>query len=136
MTLSSLNALLGGSLLGLSAFVLMQFNGRILGVSGMVAGLLHRPSDDISARWAFIAGLITAGLFFRVFSPSVFGSATDLPLGQIAAAGILVGFGSQLANGCTSGHGICGISRLSKRSWVATSLFISAGVFTRCWIGG
>lgn len=136
MTLSSLNALLGGCLLGLSAFVLMQFNGRILGVSGMVAGLLHRPSEDLSSRRAFIAGLITAGLLLRVFSLSVFGVATDLPLGQIAVAGILVGFGSQLANGCTSGHGICGISRLSKRSWVATSLFISAGVITRYWIGG
>src|SRR5271155_1622697 len=111
-----ISAAIGGALIGLSAVLLMLFNGRIAGVSGVLGGLLQPQATDRAWRVAFIAGLIaaplTAGLVgFAVPMPQLPASTITL-----AVAGLLVGFGTRLGSGCTSGHGICGIARLSPRS--------------------
>jgi uncharacterized membrane protein YedE/YeeE len=120
-------SLLGGMLIGLSASVLLLLNGRIAGVSGIVGRLLLAR---ISTNAAFVIGLLTGPLLFlAAFGhwPSVTITAS-LPV--IAAAGLLVGFGSRMGSGCTSGHGVAGLARLSPRSFVAVLTFLSAGVAT------
>ncbi len=123
------SALLGGSLLGLSACLLMLSLGRIAGISGIVAGLLAPAQDDRSWRLAFVLGLVAGCLFVRLVSvdaqPTITASVPELVL-----AGLLVGFGTRLGNGCTSGHGVCGLARLSPRSLAATATFMAAGAFT------
>lgn len=116
-------------MLALSAGLLLFFNGRIAGVSGIIGGLLRGPQTELRWRLAFVAGLLAAPLFFRLFA--------DLPAGRVdvgqaglIAAGLLVGYGSRLGAGCTSGHGVCGLSRLSLRSLVATLTFMGAGFIT------
>lgn len=122
-------ALLGGCLIGLSALILMLFNGRIAGISGILGGMLARHSPDRGWRIAFICGLIMAPMIFKLLgvqpvTPEVPGSAT-LWIG----AGLLVGYGTKISKGCTSGHGVCGLARLSPRSMVATLIFMTvAGV--------
>lgn len=122
-------ASMGGLLIGLSAILLMAFNGRIAGISGIIGTLLPWQKGNSSWKLAFLAGLIAAPLLWRFFAP--------LPKTEISAsipvlviAGLLVGFGTRLASGCTSGHGVCGLSRLSLRSLVATLCFIASGVIT------
>ena len=124
-------SMIGGALIGLSAVMLMALTGRIAGVSGIAARLLPPYEDDqLAGRLAFVAGLVAA--------PLVTLAATGrLPLQTIAAgpltlvlAGLLVGFGSVWGNGCTSGHGVCGLSRLSMRSLAATLTFMATGIFT------
>lgn len=125
-----LTALGGGLLIGLAAAVLLLFNGRIAGISGIVGGLLQRyRAGDFAWRVAFVLGLLLAPAFYRVFG--------ELPESQIDAgsttlvlAGLLVGFGSRLGSGCTSGHGVCGLSRRSPRSMVATATFMATGFIT------
>lgn len=120
----------GGALIGLAAVMLMAFTGRIAGVSGIAAGLLPPIDDDFAERLAFIGGLICAPLFVLLATgrlPSLTIETNTLPL---AIAGLLVGFGSVWGNGCTSGHGVCGISRLSRRSIVATLIFMATGFAT------
>ena len=125
-----LTALSGGLLIGLSAAVLLLFNGRIAGISGIVGGLLQRyKAGDFAWRMAFVLGLVLAPALYRVFG--------ELPESQIDAgsatlvlAGLLVGFGSRLGSGCTSGHGVCGLSRRSPRSMVATATFMATGFIT------
>jgi uncharacterized protein len=124
-----LRALIGGALLGVSVSALWLGSGRVAGVSGIVGGLLRRQSGDSAWRLLFLAGLAVGGLLLRLMSPSVFG-VPDRSLPVIAAAGLLVGFGARLGGGCTSGHGICGLSRLSLRSLIATATFIAAGIAT------
>ncbi|WP_315744637.1 MULTISPECIES: YeeE/YedE family protein [unclassified Bradyrhizobium] len=123
-------SLAGGVLIGLSAVILMAFLGRIAGVSGIAARLLGPMSSDAASGLAFIAGLVGAPLVLRLacgaLPPLVIG-AGNLAL---VAAGLLVGFGAVWGNGCTSGHGICGISRLSRRSMVATLVFMGMGFAT------
>ncbi len=116
-------------MLALSAGLLLFFNGRIAGVSGIIGGLLRGPQTELRWRLAFVAGLLAAPLVFRLFA--------DLPAGRVdvgqaglIAAGLLVGYGSRLGAGCTSGHGVCGLSRLSLRSLVATLTFMGAGFIT------
>jgi len=124
------SALAGGLLIGLSAALLILVEGRIAGISGIVGGLLRRgEAGDYAWRVAFVLGLIAAPLLFRILA--------DLPASRIetgpatlVVAGLLVGFGSRLGSGCTSGHGICGLSRLSPRSLVATLVFIGSGLLT------
>jgi hypothetical protein len=125
-----LSAAIGGGLIGLSSVLLMLLTGRIAGISGMFAGLLDRDSDDKSWRIAFIAGLILApviaGLIgYQMPKPQMPSSWT-----VIVAAGLLVGFGTRLGGGCTSGHGICGIARLSGRSIAATVIFMLTAIAT------
>jgi uncharacterized membrane protein YedE/YeeE len=125
-----LSAALGGGLIGLSAVLLMLLTGRIAGISGIFGGLLNLGSDDWDWRIAFIAGLILAPLMagwigYAMPIPKLPASWT-----VIVAAGLLVGFGTRLGSGCTSGHGICGMARLSSRSMVATVIFMLAAIAT------
>src|SRR5579884_4253728 len=121
------SAAIGGALIGLAAVLLMLFTGRIAGVSGIFAGLLNPTTRDRAWRAAFIAGLVAAPLVAALLGHAV--PMPDLPGSvTLAVAGLLVGFGTRLGSGCTSGHGICGIARLSPRSLVATVVFMLAAV--------
>jgi uncharacterized membrane protein YedE/YeeE len=122
-------AIAGGVLIGLSATVFILFNGRIAGISGILGGLMRASSGERTWRIAFLAGLLMAPLLWQVFAalPPVTVTANTW---QLIGAGLLVGYGTQLGSGCTSGHGVCGISRGSIRSLVATGLFMFAGFVT------
>lgn len=123
------SALIGGLLVGLASAILLLFSGRIAGISGIVGRLLPWNSGESPWRLAFIIGLLAGPIIWVGFAefPPVDVQATNL---QVIAAGLLVGFGTRLGSGCTSGHGVCGLSRLSLRSLVATCSFIAAGVVT------
>ncbi len=122
--------LLGGAMIGLAAALMMLTSGRICGISGISKGLLGYHRGDFAWRFAFVAGLVIGGTVYGLADPSVFRISTDRPLGVIALGGLLVGFGTVTCNGCTSGHGICGVSRLSRRSIVATVTFVGCGMLT------
>jgi uncharacterized membrane protein YedE/YeeE len=123
--------LIGGVLIGTSATLLLTLNGRIAGISGIVGGLFSREREDDRAwRGAFLAGLLVGGVALALFAPSSLRVEYAPALPMAIVAGVLVGFGTQLGNGCTSGHGVCGISRLSVRSIVATLVFIATGALT------
>jgi uncharacterized membrane protein YedE/YeeE len=121
---------LGGTLIGLAAVLLLIANGRIAGVSGIVAGLLGRVSGDIAWRVAFIVGLWLGGFVYWAAHGDLFEIEVETPLALTVAAGLLVGIGTRMGSGCTSGHGVCGIARFSKRSMVATVVFIATGIGT------
>ena len=127
---SVLDAICGGALIGLGAAIMLLWNGKIAGVGGITRGLLHFRAGDWAWRSAFVGGLLVGGAAFYVTNPAVFQITTDRSLPVVAAAGLLIGFGGVVANGCTSGHGVCGVSRLSPRSIVATATFIAAGIVT------
>jgi uncharacterized protein len=135
-----ISAAIGGALIGLSAVLLMLFNGRIAGITGIAAGILDPLSSDRAWRATFIVGLVAAPLSALLLGFKL--SVPQMPASYvtIAVAGLLVGFGTRLSNGCTSGHGICGIARLSPRSIVATGIFMIAAIVvvavTRHVIGG
>ncbi|QCY12481.1 YeeE/YedE family protein [Pseudomonas sp. MPC6] len=124
-----LSAVVGGLMIGTAAVLFVLFNGRIAGISGIVGGVLRPLAGDVAWRIAFVLGLLMAPLLYRLIAP--------LPKLQIDAgypllivAGVLVGIGTRYGAGCTSGHGVCGLSRLSARSGVATVVFMSAGFIT------
>ena len=122
-------ALFGGTLIGLSVSLLLLWNGRVTGISGIVYGAAVKSvKKDQAWRWYFIVGLILGGLMLQFIYPDAFGEGLRTEIWTVVVAGVLVGFGTVLGNGCTSGHGVCGISRLSLRSLVATAVFILAGV--------
>lgn len=125
-----LPSLLGGVLIGLAATILLAWNGRIAGISGILGGVLLPKSGEVSWRAVFLAGLVAGGFLLRVIYPSAFPAEASGSLPVIAAAGLLVGFGTRLGSGCTSGHGVCGLSRLSARSLVATLTFMATGALT------
>ena len=119
----------GGIVLGLAAALFILVNGRILGISGIVGGLLRPLKGDVVWRLTFIAGVLAAALVWQlVATPAVVRIDANLP--TIVIAGLLVGFGTRYGSGCTSGHGVCGLSRLSPRSMVATFAFMGAGFVT------
>jgi hypothetical protein len=119
-------ALLGGALIGLAIALLLLMNGRVAGISGVLAGLIRAQPGESSWRALFIAGLVVGGLVTRVVAPGALGPmAASIPM--LAVAGLLVGVGTRLAGGCTSGHGVCGTSRLSRRSIAATGTFMFLG---------
>ena len=122
-------ALIGGALIGAAAAAFVVFNGRIAGVSGILGGLLRPARGDIAWRAAFVAGLVAAPLAYGVFAalPAI---RVDTDIAVLIAAGLLVGVGTRYGSGCTSGHGVCGISSLSLRSLVATLAFMAAGFTT------
>ncbi|MCF2950003.1 YeeE/YedE family protein [Paraglaciecola aquimarina] len=122
-------AFVGGMLIGLGAILLMLLNGRIAGISGIVNGALSGFSVQTFWRWAFILGLVVAPF---VASITGFTLPTSLPVdtATLVIAGLIVGVGTQIGSGCTSGHGICGIGRLSKRSIVATMIFMGSAITT------
>lgn len=121
---------LGGVIIGLAATMMLLFNGRVTGISGIVGGVLNRNSSDKSWRLLFLTGLLLGGFFLKFLQPEVFTIISSATRVDYIVAGFLVGVGTLLGNGCTSGHGVCGISRLSSRSIVATVTFISAGVLS------
>jgi len=121
--------LLGGVMIGTSATMLLTLNGRIAGISGIVGGMFSRE-EDRGWRGAFLAGLVLGGVALLLLAPSSMKVEYAPSLPMAIVAGVLVGFGTQLGNGCTSGHGVCGISRLSLRSILATMVFIATGVLT------
>jgi uncharacterized membrane protein YedE/YeeE len=125
-----LPSLLGGMLIGLAASVVLLFNGRIAGVSGIVGGLLVPERGETRWRLSFVAGLVTGGLALRAVYPAAMALVLDVPPAAVVLAGILVGVGTHLGNGCTSGHGVCGISRGSIRSVWGTLTFMVAGGLT------
>jgi uncharacterized membrane protein YedE/YeeE len=129
MPFTPVPALVGGALIGLSASGLLVLSGRVAGISGILGGLVQPKRGDVAWRFAFVAGLLFGGLVIgRLVPGSVVPRSGVAPTGLIAIAGLLVGFGTALSGGCTSGHGVCGLSRLSKRSLVAVATFIATGV--------
>jgi uncharacterized membrane protein YedE/YeeE len=123
------SALAGGVLIGVAVAMFVLLNGRIAGISGVVGGLLRPARGDIAWRAAFVAGLVAAPLFYALAAPLP-ALHIDAQYGAILLAGLLVGVGTRLGSGCTSGHGVCGLSRLSLRSLVATLAFMGAGFAT------
>jgi uncharacterized membrane protein YedE/YeeE len=124
------SASIGGALIGLSAVLLMLLTGRIAGISGIFGGLLDLRSEDKGWRIAFIAGLVLAPVIAGSIGYAMAPPKLPASWAVIAAAGLLVGFGTRLGGGCTSGHGICGIARLSARSIAATLIFMITAIAT------
>ena len=125
----TLTPFVGGVLIGAAALVLWFGNGRTAGISGIVGGIVRPQRGDVGWRLAFVAGLVLAGFAGYAFShQSITASPRPLPL--LAVAGLLVGVGTRLGSGCTSGHGVCGVARGSRRSFAATVTFVATGMLT------
>lgn len=122
-------SLAGGLLIGLAAALLILLNGRIAGISGILGGLLRPSKGEVFWRAAFVAGLIAAPLVYRL-AASLPAVSIDAGTPTLIIAGLLVGLGTRYGSGCTSGHGVCGLSRLSRRSLAATATFMAAGFVT------
>lgn len=123
-------ALAGGVLIGLAATLLLWLNGRVAGVSGVLNGVLFAKAGDVSWRAMFLAGLVVAAGLYMAFVPGAPLPRTDYPRAGLVVAGLLVGFGTRMGNGCTSGHGVCGLGRLSLRSLVAVLTFMATAIAT------
>ena len=122
------SALVGGLMIGASATLLLWLNGRIAGISNIARGVLEWRPGDIAWRLLFLGGLVAgAGLYYGLFGNAPVPRA-DFPVWLLGVGGVLVGFGTALGSGCTSGHGVCGLGRLSVRSLVATSIFLATGI--------
>ena len=122
-------SLMGGLLLGVSSALFILLNGRVLGISGILGGLIPPKSGDSAWRISFFLGMIASPFLFSLLAPSglAFPPRIDAGYGLIILSGLLVGIGTRYGSGCTSGHGVCGLSRLSPRSLVATLIFMSVG---------
>lgn len=135
-----LPALIGGLIIGLSTSLMLAFNGRIAGISRIIGALLAPTPGDARWRIFFVGGLLAGGVGMFMLNPEAFQSDMIRAPALLVVAGLLVGFGTRLGSGCTSGHGVCGNSRLSVRSLVSTVTFIAAGaasvVVTRLLMGG
>ena len=131
MNISYVHGFLGGLLIGVAAILLYWFNGRIMGVSGITSKLLQKPNQDSWWRLAFVFGLVLGGFIYQLKFPITV--VIDASGWRLIVAGLLVGFGTVMGNGCTSGHGICGMARLSKRSIAATIVFMAVAMLT-VWI--
>jgi uncharacterized membrane protein YedE/YeeE len=129
MNFTETSPIIGGLLIGLSASILMITNGKICGLSGIFSSLIFQFRE--SWRWVFIAGFLFGSLLIRLFVPSLAQTyAYSISSMLTVIAGFLVGFGTKMGGGCTSGHGICGVSRLSKRSIIATLIFMGCAMLT------
>ena len=124
------SGLIGGLLIGLAAALLLLLNGRISGISGIVGGLLVPKSSDAGWRVVFVAGLLLGAFAYMLAAGGTIPVQMQASLTVLVVAGLLVGFGTRLGSGCTSGHGVCGIARLSRRSMVATSVFFGVAILT------
>jgi len=124
------SAIIGGLLIGTATAMLLVFNGKICGVSGILGGLFQRDYGDLFWRAAFLAGLITAPALYRAFGGPFPSVQIQSSAGLLIIAGLLVGFGTRFGGGCTSGHGVCGIARGSSRSFIATAIFLTVAVVT------
>lgn len=127
----ALPALGGGALIGVAAAALLLLTGKTAGVSGIVEGLLLREKGEMGWKAAFLVGLLAGGALLSWLRPSSFSSLPSPSVGWALAGGLLVGFGTRMGGGCTSGHGVCGLGRLSKRSLVAVLVFMGAGMAVR-----
>jgi len=125
-----ISAFLGGCLIGLAAVVLMALNGRIAGISGIVQGAVEGPRGERGWRWVFVGGLVLGAFLTLALRDPGFTPRTGYPVWLVICAGLLVGVGTRLGSGCTSGHGVCGIARWSTRSIVATLAFMCTGFVT------
>ena len=125
-----INAGMGGVLIGIAVSLMLLLNGRVTGISGIINGVLAPVKGDTMWRAMFIGGLFLGGVVMGQINPKVFENTINTSLGTTVIAGLLVGFGTILGSGCTSGHGVCGISRMSKRSLTATIIFMAAGIAT------
>ena len=126
-------SLLGGALIGAASVLYLATHGRVAGISGIVSGVLER-APDWRSRLSFVGGLIAAGVALAVAAPALFG-ATPASMGLVVVAGLLVGFGTKLGNGCTSGHGVCGLSRMSRRSLASVLTFMGVGAAVATLVG-
>jgi uncharacterized membrane protein YedE/YeeE len=135
-----LTAALGGALIGLSATLLMLMLGKISGISGLFRSITTSTDKDKNWKVAFFVGMMVAAWLVFNFTSAQFIPRENFPLWQLIAGGLLVGYGTAMGSGCTSGHGVCGIARFSRRSLVATAVFMASGVVTaiivRHFIGG
>jgi uncharacterized protein len=122
--------LAGGALIGISAALLLVLTGKTAGVSGIVDGVLRGEKDEWRWKAAFVVGLIAGGVILRLAMPGTLAAAAPRALWLVVLGGILVGFGARIGGGCTSGHGVCGIGRLSRRGIVGTLVFMAAGAVT------
>ena len=130
MHVSVLAPTLGGVMIGLSAGALYLLTGRLAGISSILGEGLRLDAGIAGWRWAFLAGLLAGGMVLLFAGGGVFPEAYPLSLPMLIVSGLLVGYGSRLGGGCTSGHGVCGLARLSRRSMAATGLFMASGVLT------
>lgn len=123
-------ALAGGVLIGLAATLLLWLTGRIAGISGILGGVLMPRGGEVAWRVAFLAGLVGAGAAWLWWVPGAYAPRQDFPPVLLVVAGLLVGVGTRMGNGCTSGHGVCGLGRLSLRSLVAVLVFMATAIIT------
>lgn len=123
-------ASIGGTLIGLAAIGLLLFNGRIAGISGILGGVLRPKPNDTAWRVLFIAGLLLGAALVSGLIPHALAIRIDVSTPAVIVGGLLVGFGTQLSSGCTSGHGVCGVGRLAPRSLVASAIFFTCAAIT------
>ncbi len=124
------SAFSGGILIGLAATLLLLFNGRIAGVSGIMGGMMNADRKELFWRTAFLAGIVIGAFLFNQIKPGFYQPRENFPVWLLAFGGFLVGFGTRMGNGCTSGHAVCGIARFSVRSIAATLTFMASGFLT------
>jgi len=125
-----ITSLLGGTIIGIAAVLLFRINGQIAGISGIFHGLLRQGQPEKTWRLLFVVGLIVGGLIYQLVSGQPLAADHELSLVRVGIGGLLVGIGTRLGSGCTSGHGVCGIARLSPRSIAATVVFLLVGIVT------
>lgn len=130
MDFTPISATIGGALIGIAAVLLLKLNGRLAGISGILNSALSSRQDDRLWRVLFVGGLVIGGLLYQQVSSVPLLTRENFSWVQLIAAGLLVGFGTRLGSGCTSGHGVCGIARLSPRSIIATLIFLGCGMAT------
>jgi uncharacterized protein len=124
------SAFSGGILIGLAATLLLLYNGRIAGISGIMGGLISASKSEIFWRLAFLSGIVIGAFLLNQIKPDLYQPRENFPIGLLACGGFLVGFGTRMGNGCTSGHAVCGIARFSVRSIAATITFMASGFLT------
>lgn len=123
-------ALIGGVIIGSSTILMLLFNGKITGISGILGSALSTPRKENFWKYAFLFGLLIGSFFVALYDPSLFTYQVKMSTTQAILGGLLVGFGTRIGSGCTSGHGVCGLARFSMRSLVATITFMACGVIT------
>ena len=132
---SPISGAIGGALIGVACLMFMALNGRVAGISGILGGLLSSRDGQGLSRGLFLVGLVLGPVLFLVLTGGYPSVTIEASTPMLILAGLLVGFGTRLGGGCTSGHGICGVSRLSRRSIVATNLFVAFGMLTATLVG-